>query len=169
MCRALSASVLLIGVLPTCGFCQQTTQVDFPKAAAIAHNGVSGTLLFGRPEGANFGFYFLLENGRMMEREISGAGNIIIAQVVDVIENKPDNNRVDPRVVRALRARARVKLPLRRYLEIAQARTGGTATGYEMVLVGDQLQIQVTVTGANGNSSQVVMDMTTGRIIPSGS
>ena len=73
---------------------------------------------------------------------------------------------MNPKVVAALQARTLTKLPVVQYLKIAENQMGGEANGYQLVLAGDQLVVEVTGSATDGtNPWQVNMDMTSGQVL----
>jgi len=147
-------------------------------------NGVGLTLIYGRQEhgGSIWGFYFMDQSGRIIEREIDGTNKLIFTKVIDDIQVKPGTpntggsgggssqpttdagkaSKLDPNVLNTLRSKNLTKLPPYRYLEIAAEKLSNPATKY-VVENGDPMKIVVSSKGGG----QVVMDMTTGKIISS--
>jgi hypothetical protein len=165
-------TALVLAVVPASALAQGKQTLTMNKALTIAQQDSGGlSLLFGRVEGDTrnpvFGFYFLNADGVIVEREVGGQGKIEKDKVIDQIEgsNVVNSGRVDLKVVDALRVRTLTKLPAHQYFEIAQGRNGGQGSGYQLALVGDQLQVTVTGAGTDGSTWQTTMDMTTGRII----
>src|SRR5581483_5085942 len=138
----------------------------------------AGTFLFARGKtkgtSSRWGLYFLLVDRRIGEQEIDkGSGKVLKDETVDAIQsgpglgtNPPYRGKVNPKVVAALQARTLTKLPVVQYLRIAENRMGGEANGYQLVLSGDQLVVEVTGSASDGtNPWQVNMDMTSGQVL----
>lgn len=145
----------------TC-FSQDT--ISFEKALTIAQADAKATLIYGRAEskatGNVWGFYFLLPNEKIIEKEVSMSGRILVSKTIDDITEK---GKIDTKVVQALKDRAPAKLSNSRYLEIAKDQGKGQLNGMEVFLMGDDLQVKVSGQSPDGKFV-VTMDMVTGKV-----
>lgn len=152
-------------------------QLNMQTALSIAQGNSPGlTLLYSRAEPSNvWGFYFLNKDGKLQESEVNAQGKVD-TKVVDVISpispdpkkpvpTPPNNGKIDPNVVTALKSRILTKLPNFQYIEIALQQYSGNATSYTTIVVQGQLQIQVGGQSDDGASWTVTMDMNTGQIV----
>ncbi len=171
MRKVFVAALLLFALAVLPALAQAPTGVTLQKALQLAQKGNAGmTLLYARSEskgGGVWGFYFLMNNGKIWEKEITKPkGALTVNKEVESIDDPGPGVPSDApaQVVEAVRNRVLVKLPNSRYIEIAEGQNGGLADGYQLTLVGNQLQ--VVITGSNDNGAwQCTLDMTTGQVL----
>jgi hypothetical protein len=180
--RSATLSLLVLLLTASQGFSQfLPPPVPLQKAVTIAQKGIAdSTFLYSRIEYEDgtplWGLYFLRTDGSIVEKELNGNTGAILATfyipkidpTVPSTSPPPANSgKVNPQVVNALQTRAQTKLPAVQYIDIAiQKNAGGVASGYQVQLNNDQLQVKVSGSGANGSSNwQVTMDMASGRIV----
>jgi hypothetical protein len=155
----LAALVLLIvGVVPA--FAQKATPpagLTLGQAINIGKSNApeGSTLLMARIEGGPmFGMYFWY-NGRILEIEIRGPKDIV------KIEELKDDGPFDKDFMKKVVAvKAKSKIPLARFLEIAKEKGGGDPTGYRLQPNGDSLTAAITV-----GDTTVNIDINTGRVL----
>lgn len=160
----LAATVLTCAaVFSETSHCKPPGPLPLQKALTIAEAKTTGlTLLLSRPETGRWGFYFMTSDGTIIEKEIhASTGRILVDKRVTMIQN---HRKLNPKVIDALRERARVKLSNNQYLRIALDKFGGLAMGFE-ILLKDEDRLDVQVSGElDGDSWEALMDMGTGKL-----
>jgi uncharacterized membrane protein YkoI len=185
MKSAFVSALVLWAAIEVPGFAQNSvgSPSSMQRAVTIAQKGLTdATFLYGRVESAAggnayWGLYFLCADGSIVEKEIDAATGAVLKSITisQVTPNTPDasspppanSGKVNPKVVTALQTRKQTKLPTVQYIDNAVQNKGGAANGYQLNLANNQLQVQVSGTGATsgGGNWSVTMDMATGRIV----